>query len=136
MNFLIKDAHTFSSWAEQELVKLFKEAPTFISVADTTLAWAAPIITTIITLENPLAGAIVGSVLTQVVQDLTVVRAVLYDAGPNPTTKSLLAAVQTNLQSILTDSKVSNPVSVALITKVLNSLAALLNSFPETDVAK
>jgi len=135
MSFLIelKNAeHTFCNWAKNEVTKILGEAPTFLQIADTTLAYAGPVL---VTLLQPIAGSAVSgevqSVISESIQDITVVRAVITDAGPTPSAASMIASIQNNLAAALTAGHITNPASVALVNKVLKEFAALLANFPQ-----
>ncbi len=129
--------HTFAAWFEGEMSKLVKVAPTFFTIADNVLAYSGPIIVTVLDdiPATAAAGAEAQVVLNQSLADITVLRGVLEDAGPTLTTKSLLTSIQANLQSLLTAEHITNPVSVALVNKVLGELAALLAAFPAASPA-
>lgn len=128
--------HTFAAWAEKELTKLIGEAPTFLQIADTTLTYAGPILQTVLASAGQSAAATeVGTIVNQSLSDITVVRAVIQDAGPVPSAKAILQSTQTNLSGLLTAGHISNPASVALVNKLLAEFAALLAAFPAPAVA-
>ena len=123
--------HTFAAWAEKELTKILGKAPTFLQIADTTLNYAGPILQTILVLVGQTATATeAGAVITQVQQDIVVVRAVIMDAGATPSAQSMLSSIQTNLSAALAAGHITNPVSVALVNKLLKEFASLLAAFP------
>ena len=125
--------HTFAGWFEKELAKLVKDAPTFFTIADNTLAYVGPILVTVLdAIGQTSVAAEAQTVINQALQDVIVLRGVLEDAGPTLTAKSLLASIQTNLQGLLTGAHISDVANVTLINKVLGELAALLAAFPTT----
>lgn len=123
--------HTFAAWAEKQIAKLLGEAPTFLQIADITLSYAGPVLQTVLAGVGQTALADeAGTVIKQALSDITVVQAVIHDAGAVPTAASMLAAIQADLAEVLAAGHISDPVSAALVTKVLKEFAALLAAFP------
>ena len=123
--------HTFAAWAEKELAKVLGAAPTFLQISSAVLTYAGPILQTVLSAVGQSAAATeVASVITQAQSDILVVRAVVLDAGPVPSAQALLASVQTNLAGLLSANHVTDPVSVALVNKLLKEFATLLAAFP------
>jgi hypothetical protein len=123
---LISLAHTFAAWAEKELQKIEGAAPTIERIAGTVLTYAGPALQTIVSAEaGAPAGAIVGKVVAQAQSDLTAAGSLIYDFGANPSAGSIIASVQTNLGALLTAGHVTNPTSVATVTKVVNELSTI-----------
>lgn len=121
--------HTFATWAEKELAKLSADAPAIEEVAATVLKWAIPAISIIVGAEaGPAAGAIVSDIGAEAQRDLTAVGGLIYDFGATPTAASAVASVQKNLAALLTAGHITNPVSGANVTKVVNSLGALVSA--------
>lgn len=121
-----KAEHTFAAWAEKELEKVYSEAPKIEQIADAVLKYAGPALQIVATAEGgSAAGQVVGSVISDAQTSLVAASGLIADAGPTPTAASIVSSVQTNLSSLLTAGHVSNPTSVALTTKVVNSLGAL-----------
>lgn len=128
--------HTFAAWAEKELAKVLGAAPTFLQIADTTLAYAGPILQTVLSAAGQSAAATeAGKVIAQAQSDIVVVRAVITDAGPVPSAQALLASVQTNLAGLLSANHITDAASVALVNKLLKEFAALLAAFPAPTAA-
>jgi hypothetical protein len=123
--------HTFAAWAEKELAKVLNAAPTFLQIADTTLAYAGPILQTVLSAAGQsAAGTEAGKIISQAQQDIVVVRAVITDAGPVPSAAAIILSIQNNLAAALAAGHISDPVSVALVNKLLKEFAALLAAFP------
>ena len=126
--------HTFGAWAEKEIQLIEGKAPAIEAVAASVLKYAGPALQTIVSVEaGAPAGAAVGAVVADAQAGLTAASGLLYDFGASPTVGSVVASVQTNLSALLSASKVSNPNSVATVTKVvseLGSLATALNALP------
>ncbi len=135
MSFFSKIAaaeHTFAAWAEKTLEALFTEAPKIEQVASTILTYVGPAIQTIVTAEaGGAAGTAVSAVLKQAQSDLTAVSGLIYDFGATPSAANIINAVKSNLSALLTASHITNPTSVATITKVtteLNTLATAITA--------
>lgn len=122
--------HTFAGWTQKVLTSILQKTPTFLQLLDTTLSYGSLILPLI---PGP-GEAEAEKIVTEALQDITVVRAVITDAGPVLSAKGLLQSVNDNLTSLLTDAHVSNPGSVALVKKVLQEIAVLLTNFPATTV--
>jgi hypothetical protein len=125
-------AHSFAAWAEKELEKLQGAAPTIEKIADTVLTYVGPALQTVVTMEagGP-AGALVGKVISTVQSDLTAASGLLTDFGATPSVASILSAVTSNLNGLLTDAGVKDPKSVAAVQKVvseINILAAAIEA--------
>ena len=124
---IVAAEHTFAAWAEKELAKLAGEAPTIEKIIGTVLTYAGPALQTIVTVEaGAPAGAIVGKVVAQAQSDLIAASSLVYDFGVTPTISSIFNSVQTNLGALLAAGHVTNPTSVATVTKVTGELTALL----------
>lgn len=123
--------HTTAAWFEKELTKLLGAAPTFLQIADTTLTYAGPILQTVLAaVGQGAAAAEAGAIIKQALTDITVVRAVIQDAGPVESASALLLSIQNNLAGLLSASHVTDAISVALVNKLLKELATLLAAFP------
>lgn len=128
----LKDAeHTFAAWTQKELAKVLGEVPTFLQIADTTLSYAGPILQTVLAATGQSAAATeAGKIIAEAQQDVIVVRAVITDAGPVPSAAAMIQSIQDNLTGALAAGHITNPVSVALVNKLLKEFAALLANFP------
>lgn len=136
ISFLIKEEHTFASWAEKELAKLYSDAPKIEQTAGVILAYAGPALQTVVTAEaGAPAGAAVGAIVQQAQADLITASGLIYDFGPNPTITSIISSVKSNLAALLTAGHVTDPKSVDTVTKVVSSLGALENALPQKAAA-
>lgn len=125
------EAKTFASDVEKAFIKLFNEEPKIEAAAASTIGVVAPIIVAVVaaTGSEPEAAAIAG-IISIVKNDLATVQVVLNQAGAgtnNTTAKSLLAAINANLASLLTAGLVKNPATLATITKDVTSISAALD---------
>ncbi|HEY1502603.1 MAG TPA: hypothetical protein VGF88_23715 [Acidobacteriaceae bacterium] len=122
--------HTVISWLAKQYAAFYKEEPSIETVVDQTVSY--------VELGLPVVLGVTGgaalvpeieSVLDEVVSDMKVVSAVVYDFGPSPNAANILASVQSNLQGLETAGHVKDPVQVAklgLIIKAVGSLAAII----------
>ena len=128
--------HTFASWAEKELSKLYGQAPKIEQVASSILTYVGPALQTVVTLE---AGAPAGSAVGKVVQEaqsaLTAASGLVYDFGANPTIGSIIASVKTNLSALLTAGHVTNPTSIAGLNQVIGELGTLATAMGNISTA-
>jgi hypothetical protein len=128
---LIADEHTFASWAEKELAKLYQAAPTIEKIADTVLTYAGPALQAVVTAEAGVAaGSVVGKVIATAQSDLIAASGLVADFGATPSAASIIGSVAANLSGLLTATKITNASSVATTTKVVSELNALVNAFP------
>jgi hypothetical protein len=122
---------TFAHDFEAVYVKLFQEEPKIEQAVVGVIGVAAPLVVAIAaaTGSEPEAAAIVG-IITVVKSDLAVVQTTMNAAGAgtaNASVKSLLAAVTSNLASLLTAGLIKNPVTLATVTKDVNSIGSALD---------
>lgn len=116
-------AKSTAAWIEKTFTKILKTAPSVLSVIDTTLSYTSVLIEVIVErLAGTAAEAEVVKVLSEVRSDITVLQAVLYDTGTSATVSSLLDSIIANLKALATAGHISNPDTLALLTKVLTEL--------------
>jgi hypothetical protein len=123
--------HTFAAWCEKELTALHNEAPKLEQIADTTLKYASGALKIAASVEanNP-AIAKITSVLTTAQNSVTAASGLIADFGATPTAANMLSSVSSNLSELLAAAHISNPKSVAAVTKVVgetNALVAAVN---------
>lgn len=128
--------HTFAAWVENEWTKLFNAAPEIERIADTVLKYAVPAISIIVGAEaGAPAGAAVSAIGAEAQKDLIAASGLIYDFGATPTAASVISGVQNNLAGLLTAGHVTNTTSVANVTKVVNTLGALVAALPSAKTA-
>ena len=120
-------AHTFVNWFEKEIEIIKKVAPSLEQSAAAAFKYASTIIG-IIAAQVP-AGSEADKILSEILSDLKVASSVVYDAGAHPNVAGLIQTIVDNLANLLKAGHVSNSGSVALVTKVVNTLAALVSAF-------
>lgn len=126
---IVSVEHTFASWAAKTLEKLFTVAPKVEQIASTILTYAGPALQTIVAAEaGGAAGAVVGKVIQQAQSDITAVSGLIYDFGATPSAAGIINAVKENIGALLTAGHITNPTSVATVTKVATELDTLANA--------
>jgi hypothetical protein len=118
--------HTFVAWAEKELTKVEKAAPTIEKVVDTGIAYLTPVLN--IALAATGAGAVVpevDEVISEAQKDLMVVSSVIYDFGPTPTAASMFASIKTNLQGLLSAGHIKSATGTAAVNKAIGEVDAM-----------
>jgi hypothetical protein len=125
MSFL-STLHTFGAWAEKELAALVGKAPAIEQVAASVLKYAGPALQTVVTAEaGAPAGALVGKSIADAQAGLTAASGLIYDFGATPSIASVVSSVENNLGALLTAGHITNPNSVATVTKVVTELGSL-----------
>jgi hypothetical protein len=116
-------AKSTAAWIEKTFTKIMKDAPSVLSVIDTTLSYTSVLIEVIVErVTGTAAEAETVKVLAEVRSDIAVVQAVLYDTGTSATASSLLDAIIANLKALAAAGHVSDTATLTLITKVLTEL--------------
>lgn len=125
----ISTLHTFGAWAEKELALLVGKAPAIEQTVASILKYAGPALQTVVTVEaGAPAGAIVGKVIGDAQAGLIAASGLIYDFGANPSVASVIGSVQTNLSALLSAGHVTNPNSVATVTKITTELGSLVTA--------
>jgi hypothetical protein len=128
--------HSTCAWFEKEYVKLHSEMPKIVAIADKILPYVSLLLQTVIGAEaGQPAATEAGVILAKAQSDLDIANAVIYDTGATPTAVSAITAVATNLKGVLTAAQISNPTSVATVTKAVSELGTLVAAFPATALA-
>jgi len=120
----ISALHTFASWFEKEWAKVVNAAPKIEKVISAGLEYAQNILQVVIEVE----GEAAGPVLEEVLQSVIVARSTLYDSGVSVTLASAIKAIASNLSGLLEAAHIKNANSIALVTKVVNTLAGLIGA--------
>lgn len=120
-------AHTFVAWFEKEVQAFEKAAPTLEKSADAAFKYASTVVSIVKAQVTP--GSEADKILGEIVSDIKVASAVVYDAGAHPNVSGLIQTIVDNLNALLSASHISNAGLVATITKVINTLAALVSAF-------
>jgi hypothetical protein len=126
--------HTFASWAEKEWTAICNAAPKLEQVADTTLKYVAGALQIASTIEadNPQIAKI-SNALSTAQNGITAASGLIADFGATPTASGILTSVSSNLSALLSAAHITNPKSVAAVTKAINEtnvLAAAISAAP------
>lgn len=121
-----KAIHSTVAWLEKELTALEGKAPQIEKVIDAGLAYIGPALQlALVSIGEPAAAALVGGVVAKAQNDLNAASALITDFGPTPTAASIFASVETNLNGLLAAGQITNPASIAAITKAVNEVGVL-----------
>jgi hypothetical protein len=108
------------------LAALVGKAPAIEQVAASVLKYAGPALQTVVTAEaGAPAGALVGKIIADAQAGLTAASGLIYDFGATPSIASVVSSVENNLGALLTAGHITNPNSVATVTKVVTELGSL-----------
>jgi hypothetical protein len=125
MSFLT-ELHTFGSWAEKELGKLFTEAPKIEEVTDTVLQYVGGAASIIASLEGgPTASTLVTKAVSTIQTGVTALNGLVSDFGANPTVASIANSLATNASSLLAAAQVKNPASITAANSIVTNLTNL-----------
>ncbi|MBW4037527.1 MAG: hypothetical protein HIU91_01395 [Acidobacteria bacterium] len=130
---IIGDFRSFASKVEAEFKKMFKEAPSWLAIAEGVLTYLGPIVVTIVDIAGgPALGTEAGAVLSDIKTKLATAAAMVKTAGSTTGIEGVLTEIQADLPVLLSALQVSNPTSVEKVTAyteiVGTELAALLSS--------
>lgn len=120
-------AHTFVAWFEKEITAIQKVAPTLEQSAAAAFKYASVVIG-IVVAQVP-SGSEAEKILNEVLSDIKVASSVVYDAGAHPNVGGLIQTIVDNLSGLLAGSHISNAGTVSTVTKVVNTLSALVSAF-------
>jgi hypothetical protein len=123
---IIADEKSTAAWLEKEVTVIEGKAPTIEKVIDTTLTYVGPALTIALdALGETQLAADIAPLIVKAKTDLAVASALVTDLGPTPTAASAFADVVTNLSGVLTAVKVSNPTTIAAVTKAVTEVGVL-----------
>lgn len=117
--------------AEKILASWWGKEPAFANVLTTGINIAGAALETVFTLEgNGPASTIVGNVVSKAQQEILAVNSLVTTVGPTPSAKSILAGVASDIGGLAAAANITNPKSIAAITLGVNTVNALVSSFP------
>lgn len=121
--------HSTAAWFEKLWAKVHAEAPAITDIADKTLPYVSLLLQTVVGAEaGAPAAAALGTILSKAQSDLDVANALIYDTGATPTAATAISAVQSNLAGVLKGAQITNPKSVATVTKAVSELGVLASA--------
>jgi hypothetical protein len=126
--------HTFAAWVEKELAAAVKAEPKIEQTATAILKYAGGALTIAATIEGgAAAGSVVSAAISEAQAGVIAAGSLLYDFGAHPSVASVLTSATTNLSAVLAAGHVTNPASVAAVTRALANtqlLATALEAVP------
>ncbi len=134
-SIVIKDVKSFAAKVEGAFKKLFRSAPSWITIAQGVLTYLGPVIVTILTIGGGAAlGEEANGIIAVIKTDLATALATVTTANATTSLPALLADIRAQLPALLAAVKVSNPSTVASIENYTNiidtEITALLNALP------
>lgn len=125
---------------EAIFIAFFKKEPTWAQVAETDIAYAAPLVNTIITLvAGPAVDADVQAVITDIQNDLVLATKFIQAEDASSNLTDVLNNLVANLQGLLTLAGVKSSSSIneitAYVTGIVGEINAILNALPKNAVA-
>ena len=131
---------TVISWLVKEYSAFYKNEPELTTVVDNVVSYVELGLPIVLDATGEAAlAAPVESVLSEVVSDLKVVSATVYDFGPAPNVASVIAGVQTELSSLETVAHITDPTKLAKLKLIINAVASLyqivLKAIPQAAAA-
>ena len=134
---IIRDLKSFASMVESEFKKLFKQAPSWLSIAEGVLTYLGPIVVTIVDVAGgPALGAEANVILEGIKTKLATVSAMVKTASNATGIVSVLTDIQDSLPALLAALQITNPSTVGNVTGytdiVATEITALLNAMPSS----
>lgn len=128
MSFITVE-HTFAAWCEKEWTALYNKAPQIEQIADTVLKYAVGALGIAASLEtgNPAIAEITEG-LNTAQTGITAASGLIADFGATPTAAGILSSVATGLTGLIAAAHITNPKSVATVTKVVSETNALVSA--------
>lgn len=119
--------------AEKVLASWWGKEPAFSNILSIGVNTVGIALETVFTLENngP-ASTLVGDIVSKAQQEILAVNTLVTTVGPTPTAKNMLAGVATDIGGLETAANITNPKSKAAVSLAVNTVNALVNSFPAT----
>jgi hypothetical protein len=121
-----KEVKTVVGWFAKVYSVLYKDEPTLVQIVDSTVSYVEiglPIVLGVTggaALDGP-----IDNILNEVVSDLKVVSATIYDFGASPTAASVLAGVQAQIASLESAANITNPATKAKLQLIINAVGSL-----------
>jgi hypothetical protein len=124
MSFFGKIEHVFEE-VETEAKRILGNSATWDKTASATLTFVAPLLETVLALTaGAPASAAASKVVSRIQTDLAIAATVISTGEATPTLTGALNDIQTNLSGLLKVAQVSDPVTVAKVNAVTNTILA------------
>lgn len=125
----IKDVETVASKIEQDLKAIEPSLSTDLTITSTVLTYAGPALQTVVTLEaGAAAGALVAEVIASAQQYIVAAKNAIALTQTATSAYGLLLTIQANLSTLLAEAKITSKTSVAIVTAIVNDLAAVVKA--------
>ena len=109
--------------------KLFAAEPKLAQTVTATIAVVAPLVETILVVTGDEAAAVeIEQVVEQVEADLAAITGLVKTSGATPTLQSVLAAVETDLKSLLTAGDIKDSGTITKVTDIVDTIVAELQA--------
>ena len=143
MSFITLNLKTDFEKIEHLFVTFFKQEPTWAAVAETDLAFVAPVIGTILNLSGAgtaSADAAVVGILASVQKDLVLATKFIQALDNSSNLTDVLNSIIANLQGLLTLSQVKSSTSVneitSYVTGIIGEIEMILGAMPKQALKK
>lgn len=127
---------SFFKKIESWVASIFKKAPSWETIAKSTILYVAPLLETIVALADPAAAPAVDAIVDKIKVGLAAASVTLSDAGPVPTLSTILASVNTNIGQLEAAAQIKDPATQAKLTATVNLISgeiqAILSAIPPT----
>ena len=121
----IDELNGFGGWVAKEWAKIFGGTKTLVQIADAVFAYVVPALNIILGMVAPEEAVIVAPILAEVQKSVTVVSGLIFDFGANPTTVSMVQAIEKDLGDLLAAGHIKDAALVAKIEGVAKTIGSL-----------
>ena len=128
MSFL-DELKGFGGWVAKEWTKIFGGTKKLVDIADAVFSYVVPALNIILGLVAPEEAVVLAPIFAEIQKSVTVVSGLIFDFGANPTTVSMVQAVEKDLADLLAAGHIKDDKLVAKIegiAKTVGSLATAL----------
>ena len=121
----IDELNGFGGWVAKEWQKIFGGTKTIVDIADAVFAYVVPALNIILGMVNPAEAAVVAPILAEIQKSVTVVSGLIFDFGANPTTVSMVQAIEKDLADLLAAGHIKDAALVAKIEGIVKTIGSL-----------
>ena len=124
MSFL-SELKGFGGWVAKEWQKIFGGTKTLVQIADAVFAYVVPALNIILGMVAPEEAVIVAPILAEIQKSVTVVSGLIFDFGANPTTVSMVQAIEKDLGDLLAAGHIKDAALIAKIQGIVQTIGTL-----------
>lgn len=124
MSFL-SELKGFGGWVAKEWTKIFGGTKTLVQIADAVFAYVVPALNIILGMVAPEEAVIVAPILAEIQKSVTVVSGLIFDFGANPTTVSMVQAIEKDLGDLLAAGHIKDAALIAKIQGIVQTIGTL-----------